>query len=92
MKTWFRHIGKCKYRYYSQSEGLLLNGLLQINVVLVSDVQGQFEFGDLDLELLLYTLNLGLQLRLGFHHAGVQLLDFDAGLFAILISFDAFQI
>lgn len=72
-----------KHRYYGQSESLLLDGLLQVDVVLVGDVQGQFELGDLDLHLLLYTLNLGLQPHFGFHHASIQLLDFDAGLFAI---------
>lgn len=67
---------------YGQSERLLLDGLLQINVVLVGDVQRQLELGDLDLQLLLYTLHLGLQLRLGLHYASVQLLDLDAGLLA----------
>lgn len=75
-------VNKRKNRHYGQSEGLFLNGFLQIDVVLVGYIQGQFEFSDLDLKLLLHTLNLSLQLRLCFHHAGIQLLDFDAGLFA----------
>jgi hypothetical protein len=61
---------------------LLLDGLLQVDVVFVGHIQGQFQLGDVNLELLLDTLYFGLQLRLGFYHAGVQLLDFDAGLFA----------
>lgn len=61
---------------------MLLDSLLQIDVVLVGDVQRQFELGDLDLELLLHALDLGLQFRLGLDHTGAQLLDFNAGLFA----------
>lgn len=63
---------------------MFLDGLLQIDVVLVGNVQRQLQFGDLDLQLLLHALHLGLQLRLRFDHAGVQLLDLDTGLLANL--------
>lgn len=62
---------------------LFLDGLLQVNVGLVSDIKRQFQFGDLDLKLLLDAGDLGLQFGLGFDHAGTQLLDFDAGLLAV---------
>jgi hypothetical protein len=35
-----------------------------------------------DLHLLLDALHLGLQLGFGLDHTGIQLFDFDAGLFA----------
>lgn len=72
---------------YGQSERLLLDGLLQVDVVLVSNVEGQLQLGDLNLHLLLHALHLGLQLRLRLDHTGVQLLDLDTGLFANLYRF-----
>lgn len=57
---------------------------MQIDVVLVGNVERKFQFGDLNLELLLYTLYLGLQLRFRFDDAGIQLLDLNAGLLARL--------
>lgn len=61
---------------------LLLDGLLQVDVSLVGDVQGHFQFGDLNLELLLDTLHLSLQPGLRLDHARVELLDFNAVLLA----------
>lgn len=72
---------------YSQGERLLLDRLLQIDVVLVGHVERQLQLGDLDLQLLLHALHLGLQLGLGLDYAGVQLLDLDAGLLANLFRF-----
>lgn len=61
---------------------LLLDGLLEVDVGLVGDVQGHFQLGDVDLELLLDAGNFGLELGLGLDHAGVELFDFNAGLLA----------
>lgn len=61
---------------------LFLDGLLQINIGLVGDIQGQFKFSDLDLELLLDACDFGLQLGLSLYYARIQLLDLDACLLA----------
>lgn len=66
----------------SHLQRLLLDGLLQIDVGLVGNVQRQLQLSDLDLELLLDAGDLCLQLGLGLDHASVQLLDLDAGLLA----------
>lgn len=66
----------------NESQGLLLEGLLQIDVGLVGDVERHLQLGDLDLELLLDALHLGLQPGLGLDHARVELLDFNAVLLA----------
>lgn len=79
-----------------QSHGLLLDGLLQIDVGLVGNVQGHFQLSDLDLQLLLDASDFGPQLGLGFNNTSVQLFNFNAGLFAVTqidkysISFDKF--
>lgn len=61
---------------------LLLDGLLQVNVGLVGDIQGHFQFGDVDLHLLLDPDDFGLQPCLGLDDASAELLDLNAGLFA----------
>lgn len=72
---------------YGQCERLLLDRFLQIDVILIGNVQRQLQLGDVNLQLLLHTLNLGLQLRLRLDDTGVQLLDLDAGLLANLFRF-----
>jgi hypothetical protein len=67
---------------YGERERLLLNGLLQLDVVLVGHVQRHLEVLDLDVQLLLDAGHLGLQLHLSLHDARVELLDLDARLFA----------
>ncbi|KNC33082.1 hypothetical protein FF38_04698 [Lucilia cuprina] len=62
---------------FGQLQGLFLDNLLQINVGLVGNIQGHFQFGDLDLQLLLNALDFGLQAGFGFNNASVQLFDFD---------------
>ena len=69
--------------FLSNLQRLLLNGLLQVNVGLVSDIKRQLQFSDLDLELLLDASYFGLQLSLSFYDASVQLLDLDAGLLTV---------
>lgn len=63
---------------------MLLDCLLEIEVVLVGNVKGQFQLGDLDLELLLDSLDLGLQFRFGFNNTSIQLFDLDARLLAVI--------
>lgn len=67
---------------FSKLEGLLLNGLLKVNIQLVGAIQRHFQFGDLDLELLLDASNFGLEAGFGFNNAGIELFDFNAGGFA----------
>lgn len=67
---------------FGKLKRLFLNGLLQVNVHLVGAVQGHFQFGDLDLQLLLDAGNLGLETSLGFDDACIELFDFNAGGFA----------
>lgn len=62
---------------------MLLDGLLQVKVGLVSDIKRQFQFGNVDLELLLDAGDLGFQLGLSLNNASVQLLDLNAGLLAV---------
>lgn len=64
---------------FGELEGLLLDGLLEVDVDLVGAVQGHLQFGDLDLQLLLDAGHLGLQSGLGLDDARIELLDFDAG-------------
>lgn len=68
---------------FGQGDGLLLDGLLQVDVGLVGNIQGHFQFSDMDLQLLLDADNFSPQLSLGFNYAGTQLLDFNAGLLAV---------
>lgn len=72
-----------KSKTYRECEGLLLDGLLQLYVVLVGYVQRQLQLCDVDLQLLLDASHLGLQLGLGLHNTSVQLLYLDAGLLAV---------
>ena len=67
---------------HGELEGLLLDGLLELQVVLVGDVQGHLELGDGHLELLLDAGDLGLEPGLGLHDAGIELFDLDGGLLA----------
>lgn len=67
---------------YRECERLLLDGLLELKVVLIGDVQRKFQFGDLHLELLLDPGHFGFELGLGFNDPSVQLFDFNAGLLA----------
>ena len=64
---------------FSKLKGLLLDGLLQVDVELVGGVQGHLKLGDLDLELLLDAGDLGLEPSLGLDHTSVKLFNFDAG-------------
>lgn len=75
------HITKILNVTYLQ--GLLLDDLLKIDVGLIGDIKRKLELGDLDLQLLLNAGDFGLQLGLSLHNASVQLLDLDAGLFAV---------
>lgn len=61
---------------------LLLDGLLQVNVGLISDIKGHFQFSDVDLHLLLDPDDFSLQPCLGLDDASAELLDLNAGLFA----------
>lgn len=67
---------------FGQGQRLFLDRLLEIDVGLVGGIQGHFQFGDLDLQLLLDAGDLALQSGLGLDDASVQLFDLDAGLFA----------
>lgn len=67
---------------FGKGEGLFLDGLLEINVGLVGDIQRHFQFSDLNLELLLDAGDLRSELGLGFDYAGAELFNLDAGLFA----------
>lgn len=60
-------------------KGLSLDRFLQVNVDLVGTVQGHFQLGDLDLQLLLDASDFGFQTGLGFNDASVQLFNFNAG-------------
>jgi hypothetical protein len=64
---------------FGELQGLLLDGLLQVDVGLVGRIQGHLQLGDLDLELLLDAGDLGLETGLGLDDAGVKLFDLDAG-------------
>lgn len=64
---------------FGKLKGLLLDGLLQVDVELVGGVQGHLKLGDLDLELLLDAGDLGLEPSLGLDHTSVKLFNFDAG-------------
>lgn len=61
---------------------MLLDGLLELDVGLVGDIQRHFQFGDLDLQLLLDAGHFGLELRLGLDQTVGKLLNLDGGLFA----------
>lgn len=67
---------------YRELQGLFLDRLLELDVGLVSDVQGHFQFGDLELELLLDAGNFGFEFGLGFNQTVGELLDLDGSLFA----------
>lgn len=45
---------------YSKAEGLLFDGLLQFNVVLVGNIQGHLQLSDMNLQLLLDACDLSL--------------------------------
>jgi hypothetical protein len=62
---------------YGQLERLLLDGLLHLDVALVGNVQGHFQFGDGDLQLLADALHFGLEPGLSLDETGVELVDFD---------------
>lgn len=62
---------------HGELERLLLDRLLELDVVLVSDVQGHLQLGDLHLHLLLDPLHLRLQLDLCLGQASVEHLDLD---------------
>lgn len=66
----------------SELQGLLLDGLLQVEVGLVGSVQRHLQLGDLDLELLLDAGDLGFEPSLRFHDTGIELFNFKAGCLA----------
>lgn len=66
-----------------QLQRLLLDGLLQVDVGAVGNVQRHLEFGDVDLELLLDALDLALQLSLSLNDASIKLFNFNASLLAV---------
>lgn len=68
---------------FGQLERLLLNGLLQVNVHLVGRIERHFQFGNLNLELLLNSGDLGLKASFSFDNAGIELFYFNACSFAI---------
>lgn len=67
---------------FSQLQRLLLDDLLQVNVRLVGNVQGHFQLGDVNLELLLDTQHFGLEAGFGLNDASVKLFNFDGSLLA----------
>jgi hypothetical protein len=58
-------------------QGLLLDGLLKIDVVFVGNVQCHFQLGDCDHHLLPDALDFGFQLGFRVDKTRVQLVDFD---------------
>ncbi|KAJ8952452.1 hypothetical protein NQ314_007525 [Rhamnusium bicolor] len=64
---------------FSELEGLFLDGLLEVNVDFIGTIQRHFEFGDLDLQLLLNASDFGLEPGFGFNNARIELLNFNAG-------------
>lgn len=70
------------YKSYRNLNGVFLDGLLQVNIVLVADIQRHFQLGDLHLQLLLDAGNLGLKFGLSFNKTRAHLFDFDGHLFA----------
>lgn len=67
---------------FSELQRLSLDGFLQVNVSFVGTVQGHFQFGDLDLQLLLDACNFGLKASFSLDDAGTELFNFNAGSFA----------
>lgn len=67
---------------FGKSQGLLLDGLLQVKIGLVGSIQRHLQLGDLDLELLLDAGDLGLEPGLSFHDASIELFNFKAGCLA----------
>lgn len=61
---------------------LFLDRLLELDVGLVGDVQGHFQFGDVQLELLLDAGHLGLEFGLSLNQTTSELLNLDGGLLA----------
>lgn len=67
---------------YGQLQRLFLDRLLELDVGLVGDVQGHFQFGDVQLELLLDAGHLGLEFGLSLNQTTSELLNLDGGLLA----------
>lgn len=68
---------------FGELEGLLLDGLLEIDVDLVGAVQGHLKFSYLDLQLLFDTCDFGLESGLSFDDASIELFNFNACGFAV---------
>lgn len=68
---------------YGKLKTLFLDGLLQFDVIFIGNIQRQFEFGDLNLQLLLDASDFSFQFSFSFDDSGAKLLDFDAGLLPV---------